>query len=251
MSKSILIAGKDFPDGGDFAEGAETKMRNVAITQSPLLRGAVPANLKAFSWLRTSPVSARTLVLDCETAFKNLDEAVLYFDESYYVAKFNSFTTPECSAAVDEMVLGFQYLTLEILSRFEKISSLNLRQENAPVPKLVFLVKNSVAEADVARKAALRSLVPMASGPFVAAARAAFEAFAENTAALYSERAYVNVILSRTDLGNEVAKTDRSLSEWLFTYLDAFDLLKKIPSAKQMMSWVNAGAKAQGFSIFK
>lgn len=251
MSKSILIAGKDMPDGNDFADGAQAAMRSVAITQSPNSRISAPANIKAFPWQRTSPVSARTLILDCETAFEHLDEAVLYFDESYYVAKFNTFTTQECTKAIDEMVLSFQYLTLEILSRYEKMASLNLYPKDAPAPKLVFLLKKSITESDVGRKPALRSTVPMASGPFVASAAAAFEAFAENTASLYSTRGYVNIILIRSELGgNEASKNDRALGEWLCSYLDDLDLQKRKPTLKQTLAWVNAGAKAQGFSLF-
>ncbi len=251
MSKTILIAGKDLPDGSDFVDGAELKMRNIAVTA---IRGANPVaspNISAFEWHRTSPVNARTLVLDSENAFGKIDEAVLYFDESYYAAKFNLLNPQECSESCDEMILGYQYLTLEILSRFEKKFSMNSGLEERPIPsRLVFLIKTA-SEYEVTKNTALRSSTPMASGPFVAAAAAAFRAFAENITAIYGQRDYVSIILVRGDLTNETAKHDRNLSEWLCTYMDELDSQKNKSSLKQILTWVKPGAKGTGFSLFR
>ena len=252
MSKTILIAGKDLPDGTDFVDGAEVKMRQVAVTA---IKGAKPAtspNITAFEWQRTSPIRARTLILDAETAFKKIDEAVLYFDEGYYATRFNLLTPQECSQSCDEMILGYQYLALEILSRFEKKYSMSAGlEEKAPPPKLVFLIKNSLSECDVGKNGALRANVPIASGPLVSAAAAAFQAFAENIAAIYGAREYVSVILARGDINNEAARLDRTFGEWICSYLDEVDKLKSKPSLKQSLNWVKAGAKGPGFSLFR
>lgn len=252
MSKTILIAGKDLPDGTDFVDGAEVKMRQVAVTA---IKGAKPAtspNVTAFEWQRTSPIRARTLILDAETAYKKIDEAVLYFDEGYYATRFNLLTPQECSQSCDEMVLGYQYLALEILSRFEKKYSMSAGlEEKAPPSKLVFLIKNSLSECDAAKNPAARSSVSIASGPLVAAAAAAFQAFAENIAAIYGAREYVSIILARGDINNEAARLDRTFGEWICSYLDEVDKQKNKPSLKQSLNWIKAGAKGPGFSLFR
>lgn len=252
MEKSILITGKDLPDGADFADGAEIKMRKIAITAQKGAKPAVAANISAMEWLRTSPVSARTLVLDCETAFGKLDEAVLYFDESYYAAKFNMLTPQQCSESVDEMILGYQYLTLEILARFEKRFAMNAGlEEGQRAAKLAFLLRKSASEYEVSKNPALRPSVPMASGPFVAAAVQAFQSFAENIAAMYGQRDYVSILLARGESGNETAKYDKTLAEWLCSYMDEMDKQKNKPSLKQSLNWIKAGAKASGFPFFR
>ena len=252
MSKTILIAGKDLPDGSDFVDGAEVKMRQIAVTA---IKGSSPANspnISAFEWQRTSPIRARSLILDTESTFKKIDEAVLYFDENYYATKFNLMTPQECTQSCDEMILGYQYLALEILSRFEKKYSMSAGLEEKTLPsKLVFLIKNSFSECEVAKNGALRQNVPVASGPLVAAAAAAFQAFAENIAALYGAREYVTVLLARGDINNESARLDRSLGEWICSYMDEVDKQKNKPSLKQSMNWIKAGAKGPGFSLFR
>ena len=240
------------PDGADFIDGAEVKMRSVAVTAAKGFKPAASPNVTAFEWLRTSPVRARTLVLDAETEFERIDEAVLYFDENYYASKFNSLSHQECSECADEMILGYQYLALEILSRFEKKYSMSaVMEEKKAAPKLVFLIKSSASEFDASKNGALRSSIPMASGPLVAAAAAAFKSFAENIAAIYGAREYVTVMLAQGDYNNETARLDRSLGEWICSYLDEVDKLKSKLSLKQSLNWIKAGAKGPGFSLFR
>ena len=47
MSKTILIAGKDLPDGAEFVEGAEVKMRKIAVTAAKGAKPAATANITA------------------------------------------------------------------------------------------------------------------------------------------------------------------------------------------------------------
>ncbi|MCR5047015.1 MAG: hypothetical protein K6A42_10595 [Treponema sp.] len=252
MSKSLLIAGKDLPDGSDFVDGAEVKMRKIAVTAAKGAKPAASANISAFEWLRTSPINARTLVLNAETEFDKIDEAVLYFDESYYSAKFNLLTPQECSQGIDEALLGYQYLTLELLSRFEKKYSMNAGlEEKSLAPKLAFLIKRSCSEYEATKNPSLRSTIPMASGPIVAAAAQAFQAFAENIAAIYGAREYVTILLARGDLTNESASRDRNLGEWICSYMDEVDNQKNKLSLKQSLNWIKTGAKGPGFSLFR
>ncbi len=252
MSKSILIAGKDLPDGAEFVEGAEAKMRKIAVTAAKGAKPAATPNITAFEWLRSSPINARTLVLNAETEFEKIDEAVLYFDENYFSAKFNLLTPQECSQSADEMILGYQYLALELLSRFEKKYSMSAGlEERTRAPKLTFLIKRSCSEYEAAKNSALRSTTPIASGPLVAAAADAFQAFAENIAAIYGAREYVTVLLARGENANESASRDRVLSEWICSYMDEVDNQKSKLSLKQSLNWIKAGAKGPGFSLFR
>lgn len=252
MSKTILIAGKDLPDGADFVDGAEAKMRQIAVTAAKGVKPAASPSISAFEWQRTSPIKARTLVLDAETEFEKIDEAVLYFDENYYSAKFNLLTPQECSQSVDEMILGYQYLALELLSRFEKKYSMSAGlEEKGPPPKLAFLIKKTSSEWDTNKNPSLRSTIPMASGPLVAAAAAAFMAFAENVAAIYGAREYVTTLLARAETSNESVSRDRVLSEWICSYMDEVDKQKSKLSLKQSLNWIKAGAKGPGFSLFR
>lgn len=247
-----MIAGKNLPDGADFIEGAETKMRNVAATASKGAKPASSPNTSAFEWTRTSPVNARSFVLGAETEFGKIDEAVLYFDESWYAAKYNLLTPQECSESVDEMILGYQYLALEILSRYEKKYSMSSGiEEKTPAPKLAFLLKASASEFEANKNGALRALVPMASGPFVASAAAAFQSFAENIAAIYGSREYVTVLLAKGDLNNDAAKRDRSLGEWICSYMDEVDNQKNKLTLKQSLNWIKPGSRGPGFSLFR
>lgn len=252
MSKSILIAGKYLPEATNFADGAEIKMRNVAITDPKISKDNVPAsNIKTLPWSRPSPVAARSLILECEQIFGNLDEVVLYFDESYFATKFHLLTMQNCSQTLDDALLGYQYLTLELLSRFEKTSEMNASLGKPQiVPKLVFLIKNSVNEFDIKKNPALRTELPAPSNAFVAAAAAAFVAFAENIAAVYNSKEYVEIILANADFENDAAKTDNALGQWLCDYLDELDAKKKRASLKQELSWVKAGSKFSKFLIF-
>lgn len=250
MPKTILIAGKDLPDGDNFIAGAAGENRRIsAATSSFQQKPVFDEQLAAIPWLRTSPISSRTLVLQTENQFSFIDEAILYFDESYFASKFNSFSIENCSSSTDAMILGFHYLTIELLNRFEQTMNMDDMQENT-YKKLVFLLKNSPNESEILRTPSLRNIEPYASNCFTAAAAAAFQAFAENIAAVYGGREYVSVILIKADHNNEVAKKDSALSSWLCSYLDDVEKLKSKPSAKQSTAWIKAGTKSTGLSFF-
>ncbi|MBP5588269.1 MAG: hypothetical protein J6X37_06030 [Treponema sp.] len=249
MEKTILIAGKDIPDGLDFADGALMTGRNVVATVSDKANAKQAADGETVTvlWNKTSPVSARALVLECENYFKHLDEAVLYFDEAYFAQKFEGITLENCTQVIDEAVVGFEYLTQEILSRFEKRFAFEYVQDEKIKPaKLVFVLKGSPDEADVLKNSAVRNSAANIAGPFVAAAAAAFEAFAENIAAVYGGRDYVSVVLVRGDASVELCKSDRNFTSWLCSYMDEVDNLKHKLNAKQCASWVKAGTKSPG-----
>lgn len=249
MEKTILIAGKDHPAVMDFSDGVLMSGRNVITTSATGVHSKKSADggTVVAMWNKTSPVSARSLVLECENNFRRLDEAVFLFDEAYFAEKFDGMTHENCSRGMDEMILAYQYLAQEVLGRFEKRFSLNHASGEILKPaKIVFLLKSSPSEYDIFKNNSLRNTVPFAAGPYVSAAASAFSGFAENIAAMFGGRDYVNVILARSEASTELGKNDRALAGWICSYMNEVDNLKTKLNAKQSTAWVKAGAKGPG-----
>lgn len=240
MKKTILIAGKDFPSGGDFADGMAHAGYNVVITGRAEAgnESGSSGSIVVASWNRPSSISARSLVLSAENAFGFVNETVLYFDASAYASQFTVLSQEECTRSLDTMISGYEYLAMEMLNRFDQ------RKTNG---KLVFLIKNHPTMEDVLRSSSLRSSTAVPAGPFVSAAQAAFISFAENIAALAGDKAGVTVVLVSCGEQNEIAAKDGSLALWLAGYLNSMDNLKSKTGAKHAVNWVKAGAKGFGF----
>ncbi|MFA6856791.1 MAG: hypothetical protein WCR31_06230 [Treponema sp.] len=244
MKKTILIAGKDFPSGGDFASGLAGAGYNVVVTGSTEAEN-IPnsaGNISVVTWNRPSSISARSLIIEAENLFGCVNESVLYFDAGSYASQFTVFSPEECTRAFDTMILGYEYLAMETIIRLEQ------RKRNG---KLIFLLKHHPSMEEALHSSVLRSNTASPAGPFVSAAQAAYAAFAENVAAFVGDRPNVTVLLISCDMNNETAAKDGSLSLWLSGYLEAIDNLKNKPGAKQAVNWIKAGAKAPGFfSLF-
>jgi len=272
MAKTILIAGKDMPQGEAFVEGMTETDRNVVVTrpeteieEQKALEKKTVAEKKAeaaaiaeaetreastgvftVAWNRPSSVSARTIVLQAENAYEQLDEAVLFFDEEAYAAEAERLDVSECVRTCDELVVPYQMLALELISRFEKHNS------GAKPGTLVFLLKEGPSVADGVRAPAIRNGQNSLASPAVAAAASAFTAFAENFAAVYGDDPYVNIVLVRGDSNSELAKNDHQLASWLASFMDSVDSLKTKLNAKKSIAWNKIGAKSVGaFSLFK
>ena len=244
MDKTILIAGKNIPDGSDFASSLSVKGRSVITVASPDDKKEVITEngYSAVPWNRASALSARSLILNCLNVSNHLDEVVLFFDEPQAAIDFNRTSATETARIIDELVLGYQYLLAEAVARFEQKK---LRNEEIGMGKLVFLYKVNPSESDAALNPNVRATTTLSS-PLVAAAAAAFKAFAENTAALYTESDTVYPVLIICDSSMEVSHRDNTLASWLADYLNSIDDLKKRPAAKQLVSWIKAGAKKAG-----
>lgn len=252
----MLIAGKDSPVGNEFAEGILLSQRNVVLTGNGMEMSAAsentqsdeePVNTKVNTiiWNKPSSLSARTLILQAENAFGSLDETVLYFDEDLYASLAQRMDPSECSRTADEMILGYEYLTLEVLTRYEK------KKLNGDKPgKLVFLIEECPNMMDAIRSPVIRSGTKNIASPLIASAAAAFTSFAENIAAAYGDAPFVNIILIRGErVGDYVS--DGPLAKWLASYLDSVDDLKNKLSSKKSIQWIKPGVKsAGGFSLF-
>ncbi len=244
MDQNILIAGKDLPDSVDLAESLSFAGFDVIVTgkqdDKKLLQNS---EIVVASWNKTSAVSARSLVIQSELGSGKLDNALLYFDGPLFASQFTSFSIEESPRALDEMVSGFQYLAIEVLTRFEQ------HRNNG---KLIFVLKTHPSVNDVLHSSALRNSTSGPSNPFVAAAEASFATFAENVAALYGDKENISILLVTGNSQNEIMKKDSNFANWLSEYLRQVDGLKNKLDAKHSTNWIKAGAKNPGsFSLFK
>lgn len=271
MKKTVLIGGKDSPDGNDFAAGMVLKDRNVFITAKGEV-ASLAGGVTAVTWNKSSSISARSVILSCLNSASTIDEAILFFDEVFFAPKYAApdeksgaqivFPTgaTQINRAFDEMILSYQFLASEIISRLSKKRSSSsssaspaqaLQQGQAQNAKLIFILKSNTSESQAAANPGLRKSFVL-SNSLVASCAAAFRAFAENVAAALVESEYFLPVLVECDSANETAAKDSTLSSWLCDYIKAIDSLKKPLSAKQKVSWVKAGAKSPGgFSFFR
>lgn len=267
MEKNILIAGKDMVDGGSFAEGCSVSGRLVAIS------GAEPdaddsrrrtiaerraevaayeearsieakAGICTIEWNRSSPLSARSFVLEAESIYGRIDEAVLLFDEEWFASSAEKMDAEEIARVSDYMTVGFQYLALELISKFERANSVE------QPATLVFMLKEGPCTLDVMKVPALKTGVNAIASPLVAAAAASFASFAENIAALYADSRFVNILLVRSDPDCDVSGHDDQLSRWLCSYMD--ELCEK-RNVRHSVQWIKSGAKfvQSPFSLFR
>ncbi|MBQ9630360.1 MAG: hypothetical protein IJR49_02105 [Treponema sp.] len=235
IDKTVLIAGKDLPFGSDIADGMALAGYNVIVTgNGETDRQSISAsNIVISSWNRPSSISARSLMLQAETKFSQVDESILYFDAELYAQQFPTYSAEECTRAVDTMILGYQYLCMEILTRLE---------QRKVAGKIIFLVRDHLSMEEMIRSSSAKSGTVTPTGPLVSSAKSAFMAFAENTAALMGDKSYVTILLVSVDSKNELSSKDSSLAAWLSEYLSALDKMPNKLTAKQSLKWIKAGA---------
>ena len=236
MDKSVLIAGKDFPSSAAFVNAGVKAgyAAAVSVSQDEKLPGDT---LCSFNWNRHSSVSAHTFILEAVNTLKSLSHALLIFDAKEYEQRFSDFDTQTISEVTDEAVAGYMFLTKELLEFFSK------REAGGT---LCFLYQPSFAAKEIKSFAKNKDSVPTGRA-LVAAASAAFKAFAENTAALHGyER--IKIMLAEYDESEE-QNAQTQTAETLFAYLNAYNTSDKY---KQSIRWIKLGTKAPApWQLFK
>ncbi len=260
MAKTILVVGKEMPAGNKFTDGLSLSGRSISITgpeeenteetlddTDKIRKISEASGIAVVEWHKSSPISSKTVILRTESIFGNIDEAVIYFDEEWFASIENQLSVNECIHGCDELILPFQIMTLEILSRFEKRNS-------SGVPGfLIFMIKETPDLFDVQHSPGVKNGSSPVASPVVAAAASAFMAFAENIAVLYGGKSYVNILLVRGDAGGEVSASDVEFAKWLCSYLDSVEEAKTELDAKLSANWIEAGKRyisTNGFSLF-
>jgi len=252
MEKTLLVAGKELPDGSFFAAGAVTSGRKPIITKSTSDENAIaPNGVTGVVWNRPSALSARSLILKSLNEFNHLDECVIFFDEQYFIKKYGDLdSTAENVRVIEELISSYQYLTMEVITRILKKNKTDLVTATSSEKrnlKLIFLYKPNPSISECL----INKSTTKPSSPFLSTASSAFKAYAENIAASYAESEEITPILVNCDLSNELSNNDNALSNWLFSYIDTIESLKRPLTAKQKITWVKAGSKSPGgFGFF-
>ena len=240
MTKNIFIAGKEPPEVNEFADVFSMDKYNVSVANDDENKNALSSpDVKVVQWNKGSSISARATVIQAETEIGTIDNAILYFDAPLFASHFTSLSAETLAPACDAMILGFQYLTFELMKRIQQ------RKANA---RIVFLLKTTPSFAEVLRNPSLKKAGSEPANAIVAASEAAFANFAENIAATISKTDYVSVLLVAGDDHSDTMRRDSTLAHWLKDYILAIDEKKvDVKAAK----WIKAGEKpSMGFRFF-
>ncbi len=252
MEKTLLIAGKELPDGESFASGAITSGRKTIITTNHTDNSSpAPNGATKIAWNRPSALSARSVVLKTLNENSYLDECVIFFDEKFYAEKYaNTEGIAENVRVIEELISSYQYMTMETITRVTKKHKSDFsNSESTEKHKLrvIFMQKTgqSVSECIIAKSTS------RPSPPFVSTASAAFKTYAENIAALHIDDDDIDFLLVQCDPANELYANDKELATWLFSYIETLEALKRPLTQKQRLTWIKAGTKNPGgFGFF-
>lgn len=232
MERSVLFAGKEYPDGRDFALAATSHNRTALITVSEmpanLDEGRISDDLYPVLWNRSTSLSARSLLLQAENICGTLQEAVVIFDTSWYSATFPDMSPELCSRAVDAMVASYTYLVTELLSRFK-------RKEGGT---LVFVIKKSHVGEPGGFSKPVSVLAGMAEG--------AFKGLGESIATMHGQDSALRIALVTADFGT----ADSHFANWLFEVLDAPNSVVGRVDLKKGPQWFKMGAKTGKMGFF-
>ncbi len=223
MNKTILIAGKDAPAGGFFATAAIESGRNALITvpQGLAQHEEETNSEQQLVWNRSSPISSRSLIVQAENKYSHIDEALLIFDASNYATRFSVFDAACFTRAVDEMMLGYFYLTTELLQRFEQ------RKKPLSITFLLQTAPNQEGESKLS--------IP------VLTAQETFVAFAQHFVTEHEKTDGLHILLAK----DEANSPDETVATWLYEFLDT-------GVKKNACTWFKTGSKPTGlFSFLK
>ena len=173
MGKNIILAGKEYSKNSDLEKIAQEFELNPFVTTQFF----EDANAKIIStnttWNRSSPISAHSVIINAENYFGQIDGAVLFFDSEAFDKIFVRNTVDEFTRATDELILGYNYLALELLRRFS---------DKYP-GKLFFVIQKQETLADNLKNPQKQQTVQQNIGLITSMAQSAFRTFAENVAA--------------------------------------------------------------------
>ncbi len=233
MEKTYLIAGKEYPFCEDFANYIVNSGNKVMVT---VLDNDAAANPEASTvWNRSSPISARSLVLETETTLGDIDTSFLIFDTSLYVNDFEKMTIEVISRALDSLFAGYMYVTLELLERISKKGSGNI----------CFILKKHSSLQEAIKTQKRTDTLP--AGPLVDAAASAFRSFAEGIAVKYAS---APIGIQLVECLNGIDESTE-LYPWLLSFVESASK-KPVVEAKLAGKWLQPGAKANsGWQLFK
>lgn len=235
---NVLILGKDLPESTDFIKSFELNAHRIF---TPVKAGSVVNmdndNIITCSWNKASAISTKAMLIQAESRLENIDRVIIYFDACSFAETFQNDRVDELTAAMENMIYGYQYLVSELLTRF---------RQKAPSCQILFLLQTVPSKATLSKNP---GAVPCNLA--VAAAQKAFEALAENAVYGFYDLNSVTPIIALCDSSNALYRQERELGEWVLSFTETVSQMKNRPSLKQCASWVKAGSKSMGLSLFK
>ena len=72
------------------------------------------------TWNRASPISARSNLLQVKNLFGEIHKVFVFYDSTDFI-RFNTFDVESISKSVDSMILGYSYISSEILNCFSDV----------------------------------------------------------------------------------------------------------------------------------
>ncbi len=212
MNQTVLLTGCSDAVQSFFIDSAVAAGNQIMTTAAADKKSN---DVKTVSWTRSSPISARTVLLQAQNTFGIPAQTILFFDAADYASAFSSYTLETITRGTDEMILGYQYLVNEAISRIQAGHDANL----------VFYL-----QSDAERE----------HGMMTAVAEAAFTALAEKTAELYAGKNFgVVLVKAEQPLNGDAA-------QWLFQYLQNDAVQKNARNPKHASHWIKPLSKVPG-----
>ena len=239
---NLLLVGKDLPDIFDFAEKLASLDRRIFTVSKTETESSnfESQNIFSSTWNKGSSISSHTLLINAETKLEKINEAIFYFDSSYFASHFDSDKIEDFAPAIDSMINSFLYCSSELLRRTDQ------KQENLTV---MFLCKSSLSKYEAFNQ---KTAVANSVSTIVSLAESAFERLAENFSVNVADRKYLSVILAKNQINNELYKNEKETAAWAASAFDFISAMKNHQTVKQAGIWNKVGSKIQtGFSLFK
>ena len=69
-------------------------------------------------WNKASPISARSVVYKAEETLKEIHKVIIIFNKLNFASMYDKFNSENITKAYDSMLLGYNYLVSELLTKF-------------------------------------------------------------------------------------------------------------------------------------
>lgn len=214
---------------------------SVALAKDDCEEDAASPDFYSLKWNRASPISARSLLIKAQTVLGSVDNILMTFDAKKADEDFSDFSIDEATKACDALILSYQYLTLEAVSR---------ASSHGKKVRLIFNLRAWPSLFEVSRAPQYKKAPVTPVSIFTSVAQKAFESFAENCCAFMENNKCVDVILLDSSATGSEAPTSEAFAAWLNQYLVTLD---QAPDSKtKLPNWQKALSKPSSrLSIFR
>lgn len=220
MSSCALISDSSVPFAVSLAESLRSSPGvqdfRFSLLSEPASDPSASLGATSISWNRSSPLSARTVILEMKNNYSSFDRALLIFDTPTFSGIFPDTESASLIKCTDEFIRGYMLLVAEIVKYF--------RQQKSGF--ILFAVR-SPSSQDAKGTVSLP----------VTVAESAFMRLAEETASSFMNGSLpgdtgLQALLVKLD-----PSEDTENSDWLSLQLTG------APPARTQVRWVKAGSR--------